>query len=36
MIIKIETIRNKVYYFELYIDSMHVVYRKMKTKDIQR
>ena len=36
MIIKIETIRNKVYYFELYTQSMDVVYRKMKTKDIQR
>lgn len=36
MIIKIETIRNKVYYFELYIQNLDVVYRKMKTKDIQR
>ena len=36
MIIKIETIRNKVSYFELYIQNLDVVYRKMKTKDIQR
>ena len=28
-------IRNKVYYFELYIHGMDVVYRKMNTKDIQ-
>ena len=36
MIIKIETIRNKVSYFELYIQNLDVVYRKLKTKDIQR